>query len=127
MERACVPILHEAEVTSIDVELLPGCLEMPLAIKFIEKNTPKKYDAYICLGILMKGKTLHFEMVMDGTIRGLGQVMLEFDKPIIVEIIPSLSLEDAKTRTEMNELNKGIEAAVAAVEILAWRRAHAAS
>jgi 6,7-dimethyl-8-ribityllumazine synthase len=127
MERACIPILEAAGVATIDTEILPGCLEMPLAIKFIEKNRPGKYDAYICLGILMKGQTFHFEMIMNETIRGLGEVMLEFNKPIIVEIIPALSIEQAKARTEMNELNKGIEAAAAAVEILAWRRANSKS
>ena len=127
MERACTPILKSAGAATIDTEILPGCLEMPLAIKFIEQNRPDQYDAYICFGILMKGQTFHFEMVMNETIRGLGAVMLEFNKPIIVEIIPCLSVEHAKARTEMNELNKGIEAAAAAVEILGWRHARSKS
>ena len=70
----------------------------------------------------MKGDTLHFELISQESMRGLGMVMHGFRRPIIVEILPVYEIEQAKQRSSNDEFNKGIEAAVAAIEMIAWRR-----
>ncbi len=123
MEDAARPLLEKAGVRRIDTEVLPGCLEIPLAIKYIEEQSSISYDAYICFGVIVKGKTMHFEMILESTGSGMSSLALEYEKPVINAIIPALKLDDVKKRTRMDKFNKGIEAAVAAIEFLAWQRA----
>ena len=54
--------------------------------------------------------------------RGLGCVMHDFRCPILVEILPVFEMQQAIDRSSADEFNKGIEAAVAAIEIVSWRR-----
>lgn len=65
---------------------------------------------------------MHFEMIIDEVVRGLGEVSRQGRVPIINEILPVSDLSQAQSRAADDELNKGIEAAVAAIEIIAWRR-----
>jgi 6,7-dimethyl-8-ribityllumazine synthase len=104
------------------VHVLPGALELPLAAKHLCLYDKHKYDAIICIGAIMKGETYHFEMILNECIRSLGQVMLEQNIPILVEILPVTSTAHLSERCGDNEYNKGIEAALAAAEIIHWRR-----
>jgi 6,7-dimethyl-8-ribityllumazine synthase len=122
MEKAARPILEKAGATRIDTEILPGCLELPLAIRHIEEHSSVSYDAYICLGIILKGKTQHFEMILQACGMGMSELSIRYSKPVINAVIPALTLTDVKKRTKMDKLNKGIEAAVAAIEMIAWQR-----
>ena len=54
--------------------------------------------------------------------RGLGDVMHEFRRPVVVEVLPVFELQHAIDRAADDEFNKGIEAAAAAIEMVAWRR-----
>lgn len=122
MEKAARPILEHMGASQIDSEILPGCLEIPLAIRHIEENSTVSYDAYICLGVILKGKTLHFEMITSACGNGMSELAIRYTKPVINAVIPALTLADVKKRTKMDKLNKGIEAAVAAIEMIAWQR-----
>lgn len=121
----CVEVLSAADCPRPDHHIVPGSLELPLAAQTLVREAKRKgapYDALICFGAIVKGETDHFEMIRDECIRGLGQVMLAEDVPIIVEVLPVANLEQLTARTSDNEFNKGIEAAVAAAEIISWRR-----
>lgn len=122
MEKAAKPLLEKAGADRIDVEVLPGCLEIPLAIRHIEEHSSVSYDAYICLGVILKGKTLHFEMITYACGDGMSELSVRYNKPVINAVIPALTLADVKKRTSKDKLNKGIEAAVAAIEMIAWQR-----
>jgi 6,7-dimethyl-8-ribityllumazine synthase len=63
-------------------------------------------------------------MVKDLTMRGLERVQFEGDVPIINEILAVDQIEHAQKRAADNDKNKGIEAALAAIEIITWRRQH---
>ena len=130
MADACRSVLEDAGYTQIDEYILPGCLEIPLAARDLlaedasiaEDNAEKKIDAIVCFGIIVKGDTLHFEMISEESMRGLGSVMHDFRRPILVEILPVFEMQQAIDRSSDDEFNKGIEAAVAAIEMIAWRR-----
>ncbi|MBT5334387.1 MAG: hypothetical protein HOL49_10320, partial [Gammaproteobacteria bacterium] len=87
-----------------------------------ENKAENKIDAIVCFGIIVKGDTLHFEMISEESMRGLGSVMHDFRRPILVEILPVFEMQQAIDRSSNDEFNKGIEAAVAAIEMVAWRR-----
>ena len=86
------------------------------------EDTARDIDAVICFGVIVKGDTLHFEMISEESMRGLGQVMHEFRRPVVVEILPVFDIQQAIDRSSDDEFNKGIEAAVAAIEMIHWRR-----
>jgi len=142
MADACRAVLEDAGYTKIDEYTLPGCLEIPLAARDLlaedarnlgdlpdnkaenrgENKAENKIDAIVCFGIIVKGDTLHFEMISEESMRGLGSVMHDFRRPILVEILPVFEMQQAIDRSSNDEFNKGIEAAVAAIEMVAWRR-----
>ena len=127
MTEACTRVLAQAGYTKIDVHTLPGSLEVPLAARdLLAEDSAGHIDAVICFGVIIKGDTLHFEMISQESMRGLGAVMREFRRPVIVEILPVFTEQQAIDRASDDEFNKGIEAAVAALEMVAWRRANTA-
>ena len=117
----CVEVLNDTGVTDVTSHTLPGCLEFPYAANELIRHDPD-IDAIVCLGGVLKGDTMHFEMIIDEVVRGLGEVSRQGRVPIINEILPVSDLSQARSRAADDELNKGIEAAVAAIEIIAWRR-----
>ena len=123
LSRTCEKILRDKGFTSVDVHTLPGCLELPLAAAdLLATDTHKEIDAVICFGVILKGETLHFEMISNDCMRGLGEVMRQYRRPVVVEILPVLEMAHAEERAADDEFNKGIEAAAAAIEMIHWRR-----
>jgi len=121
MVERCVDLLVKAGAGKPEVHIMPGSLEIPIGCKTLAQKKPG-YDALICIGAVLKGETYHFEMVMNECIRGIGSTSLEHNIPIIVEVLPCTSMEQLIKRSGPDEFNKGIEAATAAAEIIAWRR-----
>ena len=123
MAQACDGVLRQAGYSDIQQHTLPGSLEIPLAARdLLAEDATQRIDAIICFGVIVKGDTLHFEMISEESMRGLGQVMHEFRRPVLVEILPVFDIQQAIDRCSDDEFNKGIEAAVAAIEMIHWRR-----
>lgn len=116
----CVAVLADKGVAT-ECHTLPGCFEFPFAANELAKREPKP-DAIVCLGVIVKGDTYHFEMIADECVRGLGAVSRAERVPIINEILPVADVAQAEARAGDDDANKGIEAAAAAIEIIAWRR-----
>jgi 6,7-dimethyl-8-ribityllumazine synthase len=123
MSTTCVRVLAEHGYPNVDVHTLPGSLELPLAAADLLANDENgEIDALICFGVIVKGETLHFEMITNECMRGLSDAMLKYRRPVIVEVLPVFAIEDAQARAADDEFNKGYEAAAAAIEMIAWRR-----
>ena len=116
----CRSVLAAKGMAHIEEHILPGCFEFPYAANELART--KALDAIICLGVVLKGDTFHFEMIVDECVRGLGEVSRTARIPIINEILPVAELAQAQARAGPDEFNKGIEAAAAAIEIIHWRR-----
>ncbi len=119
MVDASKQILKDADCSGVEVFVVPGCYEIPLTAKKLAKTG--KYDAIIVYGIIVKGDTDHYEVILQTCIRELGRVMYEMEVPIIMEILPVHDIAHAIARTE-GDNNKGIEAAKATVELIALYR-----
>jgi len=125
MSRTCESVLREKGFTRVEVHTLPGSLELPLAAAdLLAADAQREIDAIICFGIILKGETLHFEMISNECMRGLGEVMRQYRRPVIVEILPVLEMGHANARAADDEFNKGYEAAAAAIEMIHWRRSN---
>ena len=121
MVEKCLEILKAAEAAEPEHHILPGSLELPLAARRVARVT-EGIEAIIAFGVIVKGETFHFEMITHECMRGLGQVMMEEDIPILTEVIPVENIELIKARSADDHFNKGMEAANAAIEIIDWRR-----
>lgn len=121
MATKCVSGLKQLGCDSVAQHELPGCLEMPLAAQDL-LDQPARPDAIVCLGVILKGDTLHFEMISYEVMRGLGALALQARTPIIVEVLSVFKIEDALDRSGDDDFNKGLEAAVATARFIDWRR-----
>ena len=123
LSRTCEKVLADNGFMQVEVHTVPGSLELPLAAAdLLATDTQSTIDAVICFSVILKGETLHFEMITNECMRGLGEVMRQYRRPVIVEILPVLEIAHAQARAGDDEFNKGYEAAAAAIEMIAWRR-----
>ena len=109
-------VRHGVNAEDIDVALVPGSFELPLAAQKMAQSS--RYDAVICLGIVIRGATPHFEYVAGEATKGIAQVGLQTGIPISFGVITSDTLEQAIERSGSKVGNKGVEAALAAIEMV---------
>ena len=80
-------------------------------------------DAVICLGCLLRGETLHYEVIANEVTRGIGQSAQETGVPHALGVLTCDTLEQAIDRAGLKSGNKGFEAALSAVEMARVQRA----
>jgi len=96
---------------------IPGAFEIPIAIR---KNI-SKFDGFIALGCVIKGKTPHFDLLCSSLFNSILSLSTKYNKPIGNGVITAYSLNQALERskkTNSNKPNKGSEAANAVISIL---------
>ena len=108
--------LNEVE-PGADVHLVrvPGSFEIPLAVKLVALE--KKVDAILALGVVLRGETAHADLIARSVTTALMNLALELRIPVIHEVLLLDNEEQAKARCLGNKLNRGTEAARAAVSI----------
>jgi 6,7-dimethyl-8-ribityllumazine synthase len=101
---------------AVQIFRVPGSFEIPLcALKAAES---RKFDAVICLGVIIRGDTPHFEYIANETTRGIGEAALKTGVPALFGVITADNFEQANARAGEGPDNKGFEAAMAAVELV---------
>jgi 6,7-dimethyl-8-ribityllumazine synthase len=110
-----------AESEDITVVRVPGSFEIPSAARTLAKT--KKYDAIICVGCLLRGDTAHYDVIVNEVTRGIGQSAQETGVPHAFAVLTCETLEQAIDRAGLKMGNKGLEAALAAVEMANLKRA----
>ena len=91
----------------------PGCFEIPYLIK----NNIDNFNGFISLGCIIKGDTYHFEVIANETARKIMDLSVHFKVPIGFGILTCYDLEQAKIRSDINQKNKGQEAALACIQL----------
>ena len=104
-----------AEGKSIQIVRVPGAFEIPSAARTLAET--KKYDAIVCLGCLLRGDTAHYDVIVNEVARGIGQSAQETGVPHAFGVLTCETLEQAIDRAGLKMGNKGLEAALAAVEM----------
>jgi 6,7-dimethyl-8-ribityllumazine synthase len=105
----------------IQVVRVPGAFEIPSAARTLAET--KKYDAIICLGCLLRGDTAHYDVIVNEVTRGIGQSAQETGVPHAFGVLTCETLEQAIDRAGLKMGNKGLEAALAAVEMANLKKA----
>ncbi|HEU5400176.1 MAG TPA: 6,7-dimethyl-8-ribityllumazine synthase [Terriglobales bacterium] len=104
----------------IEIMRVPGAFEIPGAARTLAETG--KYSALITLGCLLRGDTLHYEVIANEVTRGIGQAVQETGVPIGFGVLTCDTLEQAIDRAGLKAGNKGSEAALAAVEMAALKK-----
>jgi 6,7-dimethyl-8-ribityllumazine synthase len=109
-----------ATTEDVDVAHVPGAFEIPAAARQFAET--RRYDAIVCIGCLLRGGTLHYEVIANEVTRGIGQSAQETGVPHAFGVLTCDTLEQAIDRAGLKAGNKGFEAGLAAVEMASLRR-----
>ena len=108
-------VRHGADEEAVEVAWVPGSMEVPVVAKKMASSG--KYDAVICLAVVIRGGTSHFDHVCNAITRGVGTISLETGVPTIFGVITTESIEQAIERAGTKSGNKGFSAAMSAIEM----------
>lgn len=107
---------HGAAEQDLTIVRVPGAFEMPLVAKRLAAS--KKYDAIVALGAVIRGGTPHFEYVAGECSKGLASVGMDYDIPVAFGVLTVDNIEQAIERAGTKAGNKGVEAALSAIEMV---------
>ena len=111
---------HGVPNNNITVVRVPGAFEMPLAVKKVAQK--KECDSIIALGAVIRGGTPHFDFVAGECASGISRVALEEEIPIAFGVLTTDTIEQAIERSGTKAGNKGIDAAMTALEMVSLIR-----
>ncbi|MCH7689486.1 MAG: 6,7-dimethyl-8-ribityllumazine synthase [candidate division Zixibacteria bacterium] len=107
---------HGAAESDITVYHVPGAFEIPhTAAKLVKSSN---FDAIVCLGVIIRGDTPHFDYVAGESASGIAKLSLESDIPVMYGVVTAENLEQAIERCGGKAGNKGWDAALAAIEMI---------
>lgn len=108
-------IQHDVADDDITIAIVPGCFEIPLVAKKMAQSG--QYDALVCLGVLIRGSTIHFDLIASEVSKGISNASWQYDIPVAFGVITTETIEQAIERAGSKVGNKGVEAALAAIEM----------
>ncbi len=108
-------VRHGADNDDITIAWVPGAFEIPLVAK--KMAATGKYDAIICLGAVIRGATPHFDYVCAEVSKGIASVSLQYETPVSFGVLTTENIEQAVERAGTKAGNKGVDAAMAAIEM----------
>lgn len=114
--EGCVKTLDE-KGASYSIVRVPGAFEIPVAVQALIKSS--KCDAVVALGAIIRGETPHFEYIANECSRGLASIALSLETPVIFGVLTVNTTEQALDRAGNEESNKGVESALAAIDMVA--------
>jgi len=108
-------VRHGGDAEDVSVAYVPGSYEIPFAVKqMVQKGG---FDAVMALGVVIQGATPHASYINSEVAKGLAQISLESGVPVTYGMITADNLEQAIERSGTKAGNKGVDAALAAIEM----------
>jgi 6,7-dimethyl-8-ribityllumazine synthase len=105
---------------NIEVVRVPGSNELPVAVQLLAER--RRPDVLIALGVIVRGGTIHYELISAAVTRALQTVALARRIPVINGLVVAENAAQARARC-LGRINRGAEFARAAIEMAALRRA----
>ena len=109
-------VRHDVKEEDIDLAWVPGAFEIPLIASKMAKSG--KYDAVIALGAVIRGSTTHYDYVCSEVSKGIANVSLNSDIPVMFGVITTENIEQAIERAGTKAGNKGYDCALGAIEMV---------
>lgn len=106
---------HGVADENITTAWVPGAFEIPLIAEKMAKSG--KYDAIICLGAVIRGATSHYDYVCNEVSKGVAQVGLQAEIPVLFGVVTTENIEQAIERAGTKAGNKGYDCALSAIEM----------
>ncbi|NND89217.1 MAG: 6,7-dimethyl-8-ribityllumazine synthase [Granulosicoccus sp.] len=106
---------HDVADGDITIAVVPGCFEIPLVAKKMAESG--QFDALVCLGVLIRGGTIHFDLIAGEVSKGISSTSWQTGIPTTFGVITTETMEQAIERAGSKAGNKGVEAALAAIEM----------
>jgi 6,7-dimethyl-8-ribityllumazine synthase len=118
----CSKTLMEYGVSEKNIlrKSVPGSFELPLAARWMIEE--KNCNAVICLGCVIRGETPHYRYICTAVAHGIMELNLCYGVPIIFGVLTTDNLRQAKDRSGGRYGNKGREAGIAALKMLALKK-----
>jgi 6,7-dimethyl-8-ribityllumazine synthase len=116
VDHALAEIEAAAPGTSVAVIEVPGAFEIPLVVQ--EVASAGKVDAIIALGVIIEGETQHASLLGRSVTEALQSVALKYSVPVIHEVLLVRDEAQARARSRDGEMNRGREAAQAALRMV---------
>ncbi|MDA9893133.1 6,7-dimethyl-8-ribityllumazine synthase [Flavobacteriaceae bacterium] len=110
---------HKVQESNIKVWNVPGSFELIYGAKKAQSYNP---DAVIVIGSVIQGQTKHFDFVCEAVSQGIKDLNVHSEVPVIFCVLTDNTLEQAQDRSGGKHGNKGVEAAVAALQMIALRQ-----
>lgn len=108
-------VRHGGNADDVSVAYVPGSYEIPFAVKQMVQRG--EFDAVMALGVVIQGATPHASYINSEVAKGLAQISLESGVPVTYGMITADNLEQAIERSGTKAGNKGVDAALAAIEM----------
>jgi 6,7-dimethyl-8-ribityllumazine synthase len=110
-------VRHGGDASKITIVRVPGAWEIPTVVARLAQK--KSVDAIIALGAVIRGSTPHFDYVAAEVTKGIATVSMQTGVPVAFGVLTTDSIEQAIERAGTKAGNKGWEAAVSAIEMVA--------
>lgn len=107
--------MHGVAEPDVDVAWVPGAFELPLTARKLADS--RNYDAVICLGVVIRGATTHYELVSAHAAAGIASASQQSGVPVIFGVLTTENIEQAWERAGTKAGNNGAHAAQAAIEM----------
>ena len=112
-------LANGAKEENILIKTVPGSFELTLGAQYLAEFT--EVDAIICLGCVIQGETRHFDFICDAVAKGITDLNIKYNQPFIFGVLTPENQQQALDRAGGKHGNKGDEAAVTAIKMLALR------
>ena len=112
-------IKHGAKEENIKTVQVPGTFELPAGARMLSQS--ETLDGFICLGCVIKGETSHNEYINQSVAQGLVNMSVMSGKPFIFGVLTPNDQQQALDRAGGKYGNKGVEAAVTALRMVALK------
>lgn len=109
-------VRHGGDAAQVSVAYVPGSYEVPFAVKKMLQTGA--FDAVIALGVVIQGATPHAGYINSEVAKGLAQLGMEFGIPVTYGMVTADNLDQAVERSGCKAGNKGVDAALAAIEMV---------
>jgi len=120
--KGCVEALTDCggSLDHIHIIHVPGSFELPIGAQLLMQN--ESCEAVICLGSVIRGETPHFDFVCQTCADGIKDVSLKLSRPVIFGVLTDNTIEQSRARSGGALGNKGTEAAITAIKMIALKR-----
>ena len=109
-------VRHGVPDADITVVKVPGAFELPQTAKRLADGG--EYGAVVCLGCVIRGATTHYDYVAGHSAYGVAEVAMKSSIPVIFGVVTTENIEQAVERAGTKAGNKGVDAAMAALEMI---------